>query len=591
VREVFDWAEYLWLHFGTYSQAIKKSVRYFITDIEVFGTKAERIDYDTRTKYEELLTKTYKIRDQLGAVGDDFISMGNSFTSAFVPVARHLQCESCKTIMPLENVEYTFASFKFQGTCPACGKSGVNFERIDQKRADHDMEVKIIRWSPRNMIIDHCPITNHSRYYLDIPSEWKTAIKNGEAIYLEQVPWEMVEAVQNDQLFEFNKEYFIHLCVPAPATLIDNMKGWGLPLFMSEFEQVVNIQILDRFNEAIALDHLMPFRVISPPAQAAGGDPMKTMNMGLFMGKVRGMIKNHRMDPTSWNTIPFPLEYQALGGDGKELVPTEAIESALVKLLSDMGIPQEFSMSSLQGNGQYVPLGLRMFEKVWGHYVDSLNAWLDWFTNILATTLTWEPITAKMVSASIYEDDNTRNTKLEMASAGVISRHTAFKSLGIDPDYERERMHEEAAKDAEAAKEDEKEQANAGMLEEQIVTPPPMTMQTMEATMAEEGAAPGAPGVAPGGGGPSMGGAAASPAGGAAMGDMGGSISTIDDLMGQAQEIAAQVMQMEPSARNSFLRNLGKQNEALHGQVKQELEKMENQAGQQGKVMARQGQM
>lgn len=589
VNEVFDWAEHLWLHFGTYSQAIKKSVRYFITDVEVFGTKEGSIDYDTRTKYEETLKKTYDIKEQLGEVGDDFLSMGNSFSSAYVPIERQLQCSSCNVITPLYLVEYTFSNWEFVGDCPACGKRSVKFTHHDQRRAQDDQEVKVVRWSPRNIIIDHCPITNHSRYFLNLPQEWKSAIKQGDPIYMEQLPWEYVEAVKNDVLFEFNKEYFIHLKTAPPATLIDTMKGWGLPLFMNEFEQVVYIQILDRFNEAVVLDYLMPFRCISPPAQAAGGDPMKTANMGLFMGKVRQMIKRHRQDPTSWNTLPFPVQYQALGGEGQTMVDKDMLDQAMTKLLSDMGIPQEFTMSTLQGNGSYVPLGLRMFEKTWSHYVESLNKWLEWFTNILATTKMWEPVTARLVSSSVYEDDSTRQAKLEMASAGVISKHTAFRTLNIDPDYERERMHEEAKKDEEAAQDDAKETEEAAMLTEQLATPPPMTMETMEGMMAEEGQAAGAPGVEPG----QMGGAASAGAapGGSSMGSMGGPISTIDDLMGQAQEIAMQVMQMDMSSRDSFLRNLGKENEALHAQVKEALRKMEQQAGQQGKNMARQGQM
>lgn len=590
VNEVFDWAEHLWLHFGTYSQAIKKSVRYFITDVEVFGTKEKSIDYDTRTKYEETLKKTYKIKDKLGTVGDDFLSMGNSFTSAYVPIDRQLQCSKCHVITPLHRVEYSFVGFEFKGKCPACGKT-CDFSRIDQRRPDKGQEVKIVRWSPRNIVIDHCPITDHSRYYLNIPSDWQEAIKRGDSIFMEQIPWEYVEAVRDGVLFEFNPEYFIHLSTPPPATMIDAMKGWGMPLFMSEFEQVVYIQMLDRFNEAVTADYLMPFRCISPPPQAAGGDPMKTSNMGHFMGRVRQMVKRHRQDPTTWHTLPFPVQYQALGAEGQDLISKDHLEQAVIKLLSDMGIPQEFTVSTLQGNGNYVPLGLRMFEKVWSHYIDSLNSWLDWFTNILATTNMWEPVTARLISASVYEDDQTRQAKLEMASAGVISKHTAFRTLNIDPDYERERMHEEAKKDQEAAEEDAKEQEEQQMLTEQIKTPPPMTMETMEQVMSEQEGAVGAPGVEPG----QMGGAAPAGAGGggAQMGgpSMGGPISTIDDLMGKAQEIAMQVIQMDMSSRDSFLRNLGKENEPLHAQVKEELRKMEQEAAQQGKQMARQGGM
>lgn len=586
VNEMFDWAEWLWSHNGMYSQAVRKSVRYFITDLEIQGTNGHPIAHDTRRKYEDTLNLTYHIKEQLGLVGDDIIGMGNSFTSALMPISRQLTCPKCGFTSPLSLVDYSFESFKFKGVCPGCD-TRVTFKRVDQLRPDNGQEVKFIRWNPRNIIIDYCPITNYAEYYLDIPDEWKSIVKKGDPVWLEQLPWEFVEAVEKNKYFKFNREYFLHLKIAPGSTMTDVMKGWGVPLFMNEFEQVVHIQILDRFNEAIVLDHLMPFRLISPPPTASGGDPVKSANLGRFMSNVKGMIAQHRKDPTSWHTVPFPVQYQALGGEGRELLQPEVLDNATTRFLSDIGIPQEFTQSSLQMNGNYVPLGLRMFERVWDNYVSDINLWLDWATNILATTLTWEPVKTTLNQSSIYEDDEIRNTKIEMAGAGVISKHTAFKAIGVDPDYERERMKEEAAMDEEDAEETAKEQDKANMLKEQMATPPPMTVESMQQMQAQQGGAA-APTGDPSMGAPAAQGAPGTPGSGAASM---GQIHTIDDLMAQADQLAQQVLTMDPSSRTSFLLQLGKDNQPLHAQVKQSLEKMENQAGQQGKIMARQGQM
>ena len=47
MQEVFAWAEEMWLHHGLYSQAIRKAVRYFMTEIEIEG---DELDANTREK-------------------------------------------------------------------------------------------------------------------------------------------------------------------------------------------------------------------------------------------------------------------------------------------------------------------------------------------------------------------------------------------------------------------------------------------------------------------------------------------------------------------------------------------------------------
>jgi len=578
MKEVFEWAEHLWLHKGLYTQAIKKSVRYFITEIEIMGDKENPVDADTRKKYEKFLVDNYNILDKLALIGDDYIGFGNSFTSVTVPISRHLICPHCGTSRPLKKVNFTFEGFTFKGECVVCNKKKVDFIRKDIRANDEKTPLNIIRWNPKDIHIDYCPFTNKSVYSLNIPSKWKDKVKKGDKHFLSEIPWEMVEAIQNKTMFEFNSEYFFHLKAENAASTLNVTEGWGLPLFMNEFEQVVYRQILERFNESIALDYLMHCRVISPPPQAAGGDPVRTANMGKFMGGVRNMIKQHRQDPTTWHTLPFPVQYQALGGEGTKMVPVELLDRSLDDLLTSMGIPQEFYRGSLSHtNG--TPIGLRLFEKVWKHHTSGLDEWLNWFLGICSNMQMWENVTGKLIKSSIYEDDMVRQLKLDMNAAGQISKHSAWKPIGIDPDYERERIIEEQQQDEQRQKEIALEMEKAQMMEDQVRTQPPMTQETMAAQQAE--AQGGMPGGAPMPGGP-----APSAGGGGSSGS-----ASIDEMMANAEQKAAEIMSMEPSMRKSELINLKKQDEAFHAVVKQKLTDMEQQAGQQGKQMARQGQI
>jgi hypothetical protein len=42
-------------------------------------------------------------------------------------------------------------------------------------------------------------------------------------------------------------------------------RGWGISRVLANFRQAWYVQVLHRYNEAIALDYVIPFRLITPP--------------------------------------------------------------------------------------------------------------------------------------------------------------------------------------------------------------------------------------------------------------------------------------------------------------------------------------
>jgi hypothetical protein len=70
-----------------------------------------------------------------------------------------------------------------------------------------------------------------------------------------------------------------------------------------------------------------------------------------------------------------------------------------------------------------------------------------------------------------------------------------------------------------------------------------------------------------------------------------GDASTMEGLMAEAEQMANQIISMPPEARRSTLIDLKHSNETLHAQVKALITDMEQQAGQQGKMQLRSGEM
>jgi hypothetical protein len=587
IEEMMAWAEELWLHHGLYSQAIKKAVRYFMTEVEIYG---EDINYKDRKKYAEVIADNYDILEEAATVGDDFIAMGISFTSLYIPFERNLQCPSCGGMAPMlkmfEDGDAKWDSLSFRGVCPFpnCRRS-VDYTVADRQLPDEQLKPRIVRWPPQYMQIKDHPLSGRKKYRVDVTRypELNDGLMRGDPLFLSDTPWEFIQATKNRRPLEFGDDQIYQMKMPSLAVTEPGLRGWGLPLFMNEFETALLIIMLDKYTEAIAVDYLVPFRVISPPKLQGQEDPLISVDMGGFMAHVRRMIDEHRNNPTTFHTAPMPLEYQTLGGEASQLVPVDLLDHFEKRLLHSMGIPEEFQSSHFQTQGPLI--AFTMFERQWQFFANSLNKWLTWLSNRQGELTNWESVKARLLPISIYEDPETRQVKLEGAAARKISNRTAYRSFGIDYDYEQDQIIEEDKAEIDRQREFAKEMENEDINMQALATPP----AGQEMLMQEEMAAQGAGGAAP------MAGAAPMPMAGAAPMPMGapaapGNVS-MDELLANAQQIAQQLLTMDPTLRRSQLIELKKTDETLHAQVKQILEDLEQQAKTVGVQQARAGQI
>lgn len=594
VGEVFDWADYMWIHFGRYSNALKNSVRYFLGDINISATDEETIGGKERAEIRDDLLKNHRLFELLGRVGDEYIQWGNSFTSIAPVLTRRLLCPECKSLYPVSVVSgLKFKEHSFYGNCTKCNKF-LKFRHLDS--IDESKPLKVSFWNPRLICINYCPTTKAAEYSLRLSETWKKLFTENDTLFLQETPYEFLVALEDNKQIKFKSEYFKHLKCPAASTYEDLLEGWGLPLFMNEFEKVIQLQMLEKYNEVIISDYMVPFRVIAPPASGGNpaGDPLMTYNLGDFRAKILDMISVHRKNPSDIQVTPFPLTYQLLGGEAKSLIPIDVIKATTDDLLSSMCIPTEFADMTLAIQGG-PPIGLRKFEKVWGNYVAALDDWITWFCTVRTDLLRKRSIECTLVKSSIYEDDMSREYKTKLAMGGEISKETGLRPLGIDYAAEITKKMDEADRQLELDQRMQEIQGRADELRSVMTTPTPGVMavqQHEQQTAAAAGAAgvppmQAGPGMAP----PPMGGAPGGAPGGAGGAPGGGQPADIDQLWAEAQNMAQQIMTMPAEQRRSQLINLSKTNPPLHAFVKRLIDQQEQQAAQQGIAAARQGQM
>jgi hypothetical protein len=592
MKSALWWSEYIWQIVGTYRTAMERIVSHFLTELEIGG---EEVGDDEKKKYKEYLNDELGLLNFMSIALKDRLCYGNFFGSVIVPFRRYLQCPKTGDMYPLKVVYNNFnfqfdAQFNFVATCPKTGWRGP-WHVVDKPKEESDRLI-LKRWNPHEIEILHDPYTDEVSYLWRIPEYYKRMVKEGNLFHLERVSKQVLQAIKQDKLFRFYPDTIYHMREPTLAGI--RAMGWGLPRSLVNYRQLWYLQVLRRYNEAIALDYVIPFRLITPEVKAGGGgaggfamnDPMASYNMGDFRSQIRNMINRRRRDPAGWNTLPFPVKYQILGGEASQLAPTEMITQAYDTLLNESGVPVEFYQGSL--TMQTGPVGIRLFESMHRGLVDDANKFAQWTVDAISKILSWQQIDCKLKPVTIADDMQKQMAALQLMMGQQLSGTSGLAAIGYDWETEQRRIADEARKQQEMQARMQEEAEQAGFAAEIAKGMNPAMQQ-------QQG---GQPGAAPAGG--AGGGNPTGPDAQSAMDagqtpvssyiqSMGPNVPvTPNDLEAAASQLAQELLGLPESVKDSELRKLKQFNPILHGRVRTKMDEMRNQLRSQGGAMLQQ---
>lgn len=512
---------------------------------------------------------------------------GNHFFSVVRPFIRFLTCPKCGYLSPLREVHKNKAfnfTYKagdpdkaFCARCPAC-KVGSGYTgpwKIKDEDDDNEKKLKVKSWNPHEIEILHDTFSDDVAYLWRIPEDYKKQIRQGSdqrgnLFMLERAPIEVLRAIANNQIYLFDPDAVFHMKEPTLAGIYN--RGWGLPRIISNFRQIWYVQVLRRFNEAIALDYVIPFRIITPaPAQGKTGggmaiDPMQMFNGGDFRSQVSQMIRRRRKDPASLQVLPFPVNFQMFGADANQLAPRDLLDQGMETLLNDAGTPVELYNGSLQL--QTAPVALRLFESTWHHLVHDTNAFLAWFVRQVSQIMGWETVTAKLKRVTVADNLEKQMMAAQLMMSQQLSGGTVLSDFGYNWKKEQRNIADEARYQAELQSRVQEEMEQAGFAQ-----------QIAKGQGGQQQGDPAAGGGAPAGGG------AAQPGMGMPQGPVTSYLSgmspnvpqTPQDMMGVADALAQELLGLPESMKNSELRKLKSYNEALHSMVRARMDAIRKQ--------------
>jgi len=609
MSEAFRWCERVYERMGVYRSAIQRIIAYFLTELDISCD-----DRDERQKYEEYLNDELNIKSALTEFGLDYQFCGNVFRSIIVPLKRFLECGTpgCGLERPLTEVmkkaEYKFAwrDYTFNATCPRC-KCHTQWKRRD-RRSGEKPELIIKKWNPHEIEVLYDEYSQKTRYLWKIPEDYRRQIMNGDPLVLENVHWSIVEAVKANRWLLFDDGYIYH----AKEHSLSGQKnrGWGIPATLTNFGIAYYAMVLNKYNEAIALDYVMPFRVITPELKGGPTEQEGVFKMGvsIFVRRVQQMVTGRRLDPTKWNVLPFPIKYQALGGDASQFTSADLLTNAYDTMLNSIGCPIEFYRGTIGGQAGQAVAMLRIFESHHQNFRDQLIKFEQFIVDGVSQRLRWEPVKASLLKPRHADDIMRQQMQLQLGLNKQVSQTTALRAMDMDFVDEQRRMLEEQQIVAELTADKQKEMDQQAAAD-QLIQPMGATTLLQQAQGGQPSPMPGGqpgPGGQPtsGGGAPQPGAGpngmpGGQPGGGAMAGSTGmpsfnvGQIPPTDNMeqyVASADQIAEQLLPLDETTRKQQLSQLRQQDPVLQRLVIDALEKKRNQYRTQGGAMLMQQQ-
>jgi len=347
-----------------------------------------------------------------------------------------LECPSCKKSTNINKVEWKFTRWVFRGNCPQCKAEDVEFKVVD-KTIRNRKKIKLVRWNPTNISIDYNAITGTSSYIYQIPNREKKAIASGKKGYIDTIPWVFVEAVKEQKNVELESENLFHF---KRASVSDSDMGWGMPVILPVIKDAYYLQVLRKGQEAIALEHIVPLRILFPQ-QNSDTSPYVSLDLSSWRKKVENEIKAWRQDPNRVSVMPVPVGIENMGGDARALMITNEIKLTQQEIAGGLGVPIEMIFGGLNWSGSSV--SLRILENHFLTIIEFHNEFLDWLTTRLSRFFRLPKVNVRQGKFKMADDIQYKQLMMQMQQAGNLSSTTLLAEHDIDFVDEQELIKQE----------------------------------------------------------------------------------------------------------------------------------------------------
>ncbi len=487
-KTMLRWCRYYFLTNPIINAVCYKMAEYPRTDL-IFDADNDHL----RMKWESFFDSVLNFKKFEIEAGLDYNAYGNAFVSIHFPFIKLLICKMCKHMVKVGIQKYVFRDHKFVGTCQRCTHYGEFRVRDHYIRSMRD--IRLIRWNPEFITIQHNEATGENRYYYTIPSSLSNDIRMGKRHIIENVPQVFIEALRHNKALLFSKHNIYHMRRP---TIAQKDKGWGLPMILPVLKNAFYLQILQKAQEAIAIEHIVPLRVLFPQSASSTSDVYSTINLVQWRDKIEQELVRWRLDNNYIPIMPIPIGQQTLGGDGRALMLAQEYRVWTEQIISGMGVPIEFYFGGMQFSGSNV--SMRILEN---HFLSQKSQQKQLVTDFIipnvGSFMGWQPVPVHYKRFKMADDLQRSAFYLQLNQSGKISDKSLLEDTDWDALKEADRIVNEQKRSvenqrrqalAQAAIQGEaqvvmaKYQGRSMKVQQAMMPPPPMgTAQPMDPMM------------------------------------------------------------------------------------------------------------
>jgi len=585
MKSLFRWLRHYFLLNGFFNVVVSKLAEYPITAL-FFEGKNEEISRKWQRYFQEHLRyRLFQLE-----VGLDYFVYGNAFISLRYPFTKFLRCTGCGWQSAARSCRdhWTFSGHDFNLTCPKCKHSGpAKVHDVTTKVASG---ARLIRWNPEAITIRYNEVSGHKTFYYDLPGHLRNDIIMGRKHVVEEIPQTFIEAARKNIGVTIPYEQLFHMARPSISGFD---RGWGIPLLLCVIKEGFQMQVLQKANEVILMEHLQPLRTIFPQPGAGSADPYTMTSLPLWKEQMSKEIARWRWDPAYIPVMPLPIGQQTIGGEGKALLLDQQIQSKAEAIVVQLGVPKEIIFGGASWSGGTV--AMRAVENFFLGYLEEHKALLRFVVEQLRVALDWPEVDAHFKPFRMADDMQRQQLLLQAVQLNTMSRETWLGQMDFDYKQEMQRSEREIDDQLKLQK---KQQIGAAKLQAEVAALSAATAaENGQAQQAmQQGPLPGEPGApdsltpeqaqqqaaqqqppaAPG-----QGGAAPAPD---AVDQFNNVISSqltqssanrpSAGLDMVAASYAKQISQMQPQEANSMLQALQQQSPDLYAMVMQKLQEM-----------------
>lgn len=458
IKDVFKVARALIVGNDIVQPVISKMAEAPVTKLNIKGKGDEGSDADSEEALSDIFEKRLKIKSHLLALSYDNYGYSNAFSSVYFAPRRYLKCPYCvekmkreknekkrktmKARWPAKNLTWTIKiekasrtakldTINFYGNCPQCKAVGIKFIRED-KIYHNAKSLRLIRWDPYNMEIDHYRELGRSEYYYTFPKETREKIRKGERVMLTEYPWPIIESAINNRTLHIDPKGFYHFKLESISGVYD---GWGVPRILSVLTALYTVLSMVKANEATSEGRINDLTIISPQQRGRYGsneDPIQTIGLTSWLEQTKNAINQFRKDKTITAFLPFPVQSENIYGNGRAQLISGELNIYIRNILAALGLPEDVIYSG--GSYTSIAVAARLLANQADDMRKQYNLYLTFIKDTISRSLSEADYSHLTVSLEPYEsadDFQKTNMQIQMALSGRYPWTPIYRKFGM----------------------------------------------------------------------------------------------------------------------------------------------------------------